>query len=1074
MPGNGYVEAIVRNVIQNNNEASGVPLDDDTISEIQSTTSNRTRALHALSYLDNDIRRPAVVVDHPITDEPNKRVNNEAFRHNAALLSPGRPKPPAFTLSDSGLSEVSQLVFCSIESVSDRGNALHMTWEQLQSKDYNYHTPSGHPTSNHSSQESPGEDMNGLDEDGLEYPTLSTPVNGVAMQSASDSEHVNGATVQSAGDLENVDSIKNRICSSLELSAFDSKDYLPLDQLCEILSPSVVRQILLQHFDESKASEYECEILGTKCQGGVPLSPPKRRRIFAILVSIKQVKRLPRFIEEGVDDRALPLHFTRIEKKPVIRRVSYMPHPTDETCDEPDCPCHNPHRTDELILKEFDVWPSETAQDFALWQPIIHVPFLKFPGDKIYFYDIHQDSTLPFEKYDLQETGGYGSVRKVTIHPSHFNRCVNSKDEQPICFAVKKPHVPNVSDYLQEIDPFDKLGIENKDSLSNHLIPLQLTFRHGRDYYLMFPWADGNLKQFWGQRKAKPEEPEEVRWFMAQCSGIARGLRKIHHLSTELSQKTVNLVNAKQMILGDKEWGRHGDIKPENILWFGNCEDKRDHLVISDFGLTRFNSAHSRSKVQQDQIQGFSGTYRPPDLHLEDQPISQNYDVWSLGCVFLEFVSWFLLGYEQVVDVFTRERMNEGQKGDFREDTFFTFENGPLITPRKAKLKDSVVKWIENLHKAPNCSEPLHALLDLIQFTMLLPNAKERWKCCWIDLELRKLDLNCNNSILYTQETPGGPNPNRYAEPPNKHRKAKESPEPHSQEPADNPSQDEAKQSPPQTPSSSPTKRKTTVRMSPSTGVRSSIQEESEKEIQPDHMDDTLDVLSGSQTSRMSLSISDKTARRLRGTETPPIGLDPVQESIEHQLDGYGSQFDGILDVPSRYGTPQEAFSDLTDDDALNEPITDNTKTHAESPNKGPKEGPKEKPKEDSKEECKDEPKEELKEDPKEILDEGPKEELTEEPKEDLKQGLKEEVKEEPNKELPGPKPNNDRPSSQTARAEVVSEPLGPVGPPDVGQHLATDAAPTITRRPSMWRRARKRLRSWRGAAREQLDKAFG
>jgi serine/threonine protein kinase len=249
-----------------------------------------------------------------------------------------------------------------------------------------------------------------------------------------------------------------------------------------------------------------------------------------------------------------------------------------------------------------------------------------------------------------------------------------------------------VNEYLQEIDPFDKLGIENKDSLSNHLIPLQLTFRHGRDYYLMFPWADGNLKQFWSQRVAKPEKPEEVCWFIGQCSGIARGLRKIHHLSTELSQKTVNLVNAKQMILGGKEWGRHGDIKPENILWFGECQDKRDHLVISDFGLTRFNSAHSRSKVQQDQIQGFSGTYRPPDLHLEDQPISQNYDVWSLGCVFLEFLSWFLLGYEQTVDVFTQGRMNDGQKGDIREDTFFTFENGPLVTPRKAKLKDSVVE----------------------------------------------------------------------------------------------------------------------------------------------------------------------------------------------------------------------------------------------------------------------------------------------------------------------------------------------------------------------------------------------
>ena len=205
----------------------------------------------------------------------------------------------------------------------------------------------------------------------------------------------------------------------------------------------------------------------------------------------------------------------------------------------------------------------------------------------------------------------------------------------------------SVDDYLQEIDPFDKLGIYNEDSPPNHLIPLQLTFRHGRDHYLMFPWADGNLKKFWSQRTANPKDLAEVRWFMTQCSGITGGLRKLHHLSTQLSQKVgnvnaVNAVNGTEMILSGKEWGRRGDIKPENILWFKRYNHERDYLVISDFGLTQFNqfnSTHSWSKVHQDQILGLSGTYRPPDLHLENQTISQNYDVWSLGCVFLEFLS---------------------------------------------------------------------------------------------------------------------------------------------------------------------------------------------------------------------------------------------------------------------------------------------------------------------------------------------------------------------------------------------------------------------------------------------------
>ena len=97
-----------------------------------------------------------------------------------------------------------------------------------------------------------------------------------------------------------------------------------------------------------------------------------------------------------------------------------------------------------------------------------------------------------------------------------------------MCFAVKKLELTTAGDYLQAIEHFDKLGIEGEDFPSNHLIQLQLTFRHGRDYYLMFPWADGNLKQFWSQRRANPEELEQVRWLMAQCRGITRGLRKIH------------------------------------------------------------------------------------------------------------------------------------------------------------------------------------------------------------------------------------------------------------------------------------------------------------------------------------------------------------------------------------------------------------------------------------------------------------------------------------------------------------------------------------------------------------------
>lgn len=749
-----------QNTFQNiNHEAAGPPFDESVISDINSTASQRTRVFDRSSYVANEFNGVKVLVDKGSNQHSNTRIYvHDASRLGSDLHDGAQAK--GFTRSASDASDISKLSFFSIELVSDRGNAAHMNWEQSWLKQHNGHTPYAHSTSHHSPHGASGPGASRPDENQVEPAASSILFSEVA--------------TESADGVIDVEFVRNKICSALVKSAFSTRNYLPLDQLCEILSPYMVRQLLLKHFDETKASEYEREVIGTQ-DGDNPL-PARRRRIFAILVMIYQVNRIARFIEENVDDTALPLHFERIQGPGrQANRVSYKLQREDEPYQRETYLRQHDNRQDEPVTKDFDVWPCHTAQDFIMWQPIIHVPFFQFPGDRIYFYDLRQDSILPFEDYDQQESGGYGSVRKATIHSSHHNREGNSKSQQSDCFAIKKPHIPCLSDYLQEIDIFDKLGIEDKGNDPNHpshLIQLQLTFKHGRYYYLVFPWADGNLKKFWSQRTANPKDLAEVRWFMTQCSGITRGLRKLHHLSTQLSQKTgnanaVNAVNGTGMILGVKEWGRHGDIKPENILWFKCYNRERDYLVISDFGLTQFNSAHSRSKVHQDQILGFSGTYRPPDLHLENQPISQNYDVWSLGCVFLEFLSWFLLGYEEGVDAFAQARVDDSLNGDVREDTFFAFENGLNGTPRKATLKKSVVEWIEKLHKTPQCTEPLHSFLDLIQFTMLVPNPHERRKCGWVDTKLRHLKSGCLKSDEFAMKaTSRGPDPNRYPEPP--------------------------------------------------------------------------------------------------------------------------------------------------------------------------------------------------------------------------------------------------------------------------------------------------------------------
>jgi serine/threonine protein kinase len=146
---------------------------------------------------------------------------------------------------------------------------------------------------------------------------------------------------------------------------------------------------------------------------------------------------------------------------------------------------------------------------------------------------------------------------------------------------------------------------------------------------------------------------------MAQCLGMADGLKKIHHHRSWSKVSGSESPDGER--LGGKNRGQHGDIKPENILWY----DSDDRLVIADFGPARLHSSNAVSL-----------TYRPPEADL-DVPLLQRYDVWSLGCLYLEFITWYLVGHEKTrgehPKSFARERILDDRKEDriYPEDKFF-------------------------------------------------------------------------------------------------------------------------------------------------------------------------------------------------------------------------------------------------------------------------------------------------------------------------------------------------------------------------------------------------------------------
>jgi serine/threonine protein kinase len=194
----------------------------------------------------------------------------------------------------------------------------------------------------------------------------------------------------------------------------------------------------------------------------------------------------------------------------------------------------------------------------------------------------------------------------------------------------------------------------------DHLISLLCTFEQFGIYHLIFPWAACDLNGFWQISKPKPSfDLKTVKWFAKQCEGIAHGLLKIQNFRTN---SPPHLPSPDQ-----NRYGRHGDLKPENILFFP--DDEGGTLKISDFGLSDYSTA-SKSHLPKSRV-ATSMSYRPPECDIPKSVIGQSYDIWTLGCLYLEFITWLLGGWE-FVKIFERERMSHDPMWyEMRTDTFF-------------------------------------------------------------------------------------------------------------------------------------------------------------------------------------------------------------------------------------------------------------------------------------------------------------------------------------------------------------------------------------------------------------------
>ena len=238
------------------------------------------------------------------------------------------------------------------------------------------------------------------------------------------------------------------------------------------------------------------------------------------------------------------------------------------------------------------------------------------------------------------------------------------------------------------------------------------------------------------------QDSECLLWFLEQLLGLANALHNLHNFADKRSPASASTLVAPSPEVRKSGW--HHDIKPENILYYQDIGAKHGTFRIADFGSGKVHTYRSGS-VNTRSPNG-TLTYEPPEAKLEGAT-SRPYDVWSLGCVFLELLIWAIFNNE-AVEGFTAERVArrfpESRTDAFEDDAFWQMkeDNTPF-------LRGAVSYRIDELRKVALTHEaqPFKEVVELIE-KMLDPYRRTRiialdlWDTLTRIVEQKRVDLN--------------------------------------------------------------------------------------------------------------------------------------------------------------------------------------------------------------------------------------------------------------------------------------------------------------------------------------------
>ncbi|ENH62796.1 hypothetical protein FOC1_g10006259 [Fusarium oxysporum f. sp. cubense race 1] len=135
---------------------------------------------------------------------------------------------------------------------------------------------------------------------------------------------------------------------------------------------------------------------------------------------------------------------------------------------------------------------------------------------------------------------------------------------------------------------------------------------------------------------------------------------------------------------------------------------KTRYLKIADMGLAKRHVVATQDRSCLTSTRYGTILYEAPEAQTSYSGRSRQYDVWSMGCITLEWVIWILYGNDQL------QRFYSDLKGYGNDFTPY-YQLDANYSQKRAKVHPAVVYWISHIKTThPECQEE-SAIKDLLQ-----------------------------------------------------------------------------------------------------------------------------------------------------------------------------------------------------------------------------------------------------------------------------------------------------------------------------------------------------------------------